>query len=84
MYEYYFTFNALTAAQTAVQGLDRAGIPNTLARSPKLLQARGCGYSVQVRSGYFGPAKDQLQRSGVDYQRIYCRLPNGSFEEVEE
>ena len=37
MYDDYFTFRSLTAAQRAVQCLERAGIPVQLARTPRQL-----------------------------------------------
>ena len=83
MYEYYFTFGSITAAQTAVRTLDRFSVPSRLTRTPKELQMQGCGYSVAVRSGYYVQARDEMDRQKLPYRRVYCRFTDGSFEEME-
>ena len=82
MYEYYFTFYSVTQAQAAVRALDRESIPSKMMRTPKGLQNQGCGYSISVRSGFYIQAKDRLEGSRVPFHRVYCKFPDGSFEEV--
>lgn len=82
MYVYFFTFRSVTHAQQAASTLNTAGIPVNILRTPKAIAVHGCGYSVQVRTGFYRQAADELTRHGVQFQRIFCRLPDGSFEEV--
>lgn len=84
MYEYYFTFFSVTQAYTAVKALDHDAIPSRMLRTPKTLQFQGCGYSIAVRSGYYIQARDRLERSHIPFRRVFCRLPDGSYEEVNE
>lgn len=82
MYAYFFTFRSVTHAQQAAGALNTAGIPVSILRTPKAIAVHGCGYSVQVPTGFYRQAADELTRHGVRYQRIFCRLPDGEFEEV--
>ena len=82
MHTYYFTFGSVTHAQHAVRVLDQHQVPNQMLRTPKELQMQGCGYSVTVRSGYFYPAVEALDRGKCQYRRIYCRMPDGTYTEV--
>lgn len=83
MYEYYFTFGSLTAAQAAVKALHRFAVPCRQLRTPKPLQLQGCGHSVVVGSGYYIQSKDEFDRLRLPYHHVFCRMPDGSFEEVE-
>lgn len=82
MYEYYFTFHSVTQAQAALRALDRDSIPSRMMRTPKAMQNQGCGHTISVRSGYYIQAKDRLEGSGILFHRVFCKLPDGSFEEV--
>lgn len=84
MYEYYFTFGTVTAAQAAVRALDRDAVPNRLLRTPKEIQHQGCGYSIVIRSGYYYQAKDLFAQRKVEFRKVFCRFADGSFEEVVE
>lgn len=83
MYEYYFTFQSVTQAQAAMRALDHDSVPGRMLRTPKQLQVQGCGYSVSVRSGYYIQAKDKFDEKRINYHRVFCRLPDGTFEEVD-
>lgn len=82
MYEYYFTFRSVTAAQSAAKRLEQAGIAAAMLRTPRALQKQGCGYSLRVRAGQFSEARALLTRLSVPFQRIYGKLPEGRWEEV--
>lgn len=82
MFDYYFTFRSITAAQTGAHMLERAGISSTTARTPKHLQKQGCGYSVRVRENQFRIAQEVLLQNGAKFNKVYCRLPDGTWEEV--
>lgn len=82
MYEYFFTFRSITTAQRAVRVFDRAGISNTLVRTPKQIEQMGCGYSVRVRSGVFQDAQRTLLRNEIPYSNVYVRHGDGVWEAV--
>lgn len=84
MYDDYFTFRSLTAAQRAVQCLERAGIPVQLARTPKQLERMGCGYCVRVQTSQGQLARWELERNQVFYNKIYHRYADGSWGESAE
>lgn len=77
MYDYFFTFRSVTAAQGGAKRLEKAGIPAMMVRTPRNLQKQGCGYSLRVRA-----AQQLLVQGGAGFQRIYTRLPDGNWEEV--
>lgn len=84
MYEYYFTFGSLTLAQAALRELDRFGIPSRLLRTPQQIRVQGCSHCIVVRSGYYYQTKDLLQTRKLNFRSVFCRLPDGAFEEVQE
>ncbi len=81
-YGYYFTFRALTAAQRGACCLQQAGVPASLVRSPSVLAAQGCGYSLEVAPVYAARAADALFSCGVGYGGVYQRLPDGMVREA--
>lgn len=83
MYEYFFTFRSVTAAMKARQALEEAGIRATLARTPKTLQQQGCGYSLRVRTQNLHETKELLQRKETGFQKIYRKVANDRWQEVE-
>ena len=48
MFEYLFTFQSLTAAQSARSVLNTEGIRAPVGRSARKLSANGCGYVLRV------------------------------------
>lgn len=82
MYDYFFTFRSVTAAQNGAKRLEKAGISAVMVRTPRNLQKQGCGYSLRVRAAQYRTARQILSQEGTAFQRIYTRLPDGSWEEV--
>ena len=82
MFEYYFTFSTLAAAQLAMKVLNHFSVPCRIVLTPAALQLQGRGQSIVVRSGYYIQARDELDRLKLPYRHIFCRLVDGSFEEV--
>lgn len=82
MYDYFFTFRSVTAAQGGARRLESAGIPAAIVRTPRNLQKQGCGYSLRIRAKQFSAAQQVLRQEGAAFQKIYTRLPNGNWEEV--
>lgn len=82
MFDYYFTFRSITAAQRSGRLLKQAGLDVQVVRTPKNLQKQGCGYSLRVRTGQFSRARELLLHADAKYQRIYVRNAAGKWEEV--
>jgi hypothetical protein len=82
MYDYYFTFRSITAAQRAEAALVRRGLGARLLRSPKFLSIKGCGYALKVRSGAAPAAAAAMAAEGVNYGSIYRVGPDGRGEEI--
>ena len=82
MYDYFFTFRSVTAAQSGAKRLEKAGISATMVRTPRNLQKQGCGYSLRVPPGYGAAAMEQLKQSGVPFSRLYLHRDDGGLEEL--
>ncbi len=83
MYDYFFTFRSITAAQNGAKQLEKAGIIAVTVRTPRNLQKQGCGYSLRVRAAHFRTAQQILTQAGAGFRKIYTRLPNGTWQEVQ-
>lgn len=81
MTQYYFTFNSLTQAQTALHRIRRRGIDAQLKRTPTELAVRGCGYSVAVEERAAHSAAAALTAAAIAYRGLYREM-GGSMQEV--
>ncbi len=79
---YYVTFRSVTFAQRGESVLIRAGIPCSLQRTPKWMEAQGCGYCLRVPYLRGAEAAAALRREQVLYRRIYLKRENGTIEET--
>ena len=77
---YCITFRSVTLAQRGERVLEGAGMRCALARTPRWMEERGCGYCLRLR-GEWRAAAAALDRAGVEYRRIY-RLSGETAEEV--
>ena len=77
---YCITFRSVTLAQRGERVLREAGQPCTLARTPRWMEERGCGYCLRLRNEW-KPAAAALDRAGVEYRKVY-RLNGERGEEV--
>ncbi len=82
MQEYYVTFRSVTAAMNALRRLDRAWIHTELVRTPRVLSAKGCGYSLRVRRGELADCLALLRREDYGFSRVFRRESDGSWAEV--
>ena len=79
---YFVTFRSVTPAQRGEAVLTGEGLRVTLARTPRWMEERGCGYSLRFRCDDAAPWIRLLRQRGVDFRRVYRRLHDGSVEEV--
>ena len=81
MTSYCITFRSVTLAQRGEQVLEAAGQRCTLARTPRWMEERGCGYGLRLRGSEWKSAAAALDRAGVEYRKIY-RQTGEKAEEV--
>lgn len=73
---------SLTYAQRSARTLERAGIHASVARAPRAISTRGCGYMVSVAARNFARAADILTQAGLRPERAYKRNADGTYEEA--
>ena len=78
---YYVTFRSVTHGQRGEKVLREEGIPCTLQRTPKWMEAKGCGYSLRIWTENLEEILTLLRRSGVPLQKVYIQNEDGNLEE---
>ena len=78
---YYITFRSITFAQRGEQILKKAGIRCTLQRTPKWMEAMGCGYSLRLWTAEIAQALQLLQKNQVPMRKVYIQGGDGQLEE---
>lgn len=82
MFDYYFTFRSITAAQRAQIALEKDGLYSLLLRAPRAMSSRGCGYALKVR-GYDGQsAAAAFSIWKTPYTAVYRVYATGETEET--
>ncbi len=80
---YYITFRSVTFAQQGEKLLKEQGIRCTLQRTPRWMEAQGCGYCLRVWSEKIDPVVAHLRRSHISMRRVYLQRSDGLLEELE-
>ena len=75
------TFRSVTPAQRGEGALRREGFSCTLRRTPKWMEQKGCGYSLQVSARDVEDAVQLLKKQKIPYQKVYCY---GAGDRIEE
>ena len=81
---YYVTFRSVTFAQQGERLLQKKGIRCTLLRTPKWMEAQGCGYSLRLWTVDIRPALAVLQQEQVPFRKIWIQRRDGQLEVWEE
>ncbi|MBQ3492124.1 MAG: DUF3343 domain-containing protein [Oscillospiraceae bacterium] len=76
------TFRSVTPAQRAEDMLRRAGVECTIQRTPKWMEEKGCGYSLQMACEDMMAATMLLRQAGISYRKVYSLRENGTPEEL--
>ena len=76
------TFRTITPAQRGEQVLRRTGFACSLQRTPRWMEAKGCGYSIKVPCDRMEQCVQRLREGNVPFQKAYLRKENGAVEEV--
>ena len=79
---YFITFRSVTPAQRGQAVLEGEGLRSVLARTPRWMEERGCGYSLRLRCDDAAYYVRLLRQRGVDFRKVYRRRSDGSMEEV--
>ncbi len=79
---YYITFRSVTHAQRGERVLHSAGIRCTLQRTPRWMEAQGCGYSLRLWTEDARPGVEALRREGVPLRKLYVQMEDGVLEEM--
>lgn len=79
---YYVTFRSVTHGQRGERLLREHGVRCNLLRTPRWMEAKGCGYSLRIRTEDIGAIVDLMQRNHVPMQKIYIQNEDGNLEEL--
>ena len=82
MKAYFITFRSITLAQRGERILRGGGFECLLQRTPRWMEARGCGYCLRLKSGDLRRVLQLLQQEKVAYSKVYARDETGDVEEV--
>ncbi len=79
---YLIMCRSLTYAQRVANGLERAGIPARILRSPAALSPNGCSHSVRIPARSLSRALTVLHRRRLPYLGIYVGGAGEDYREV--
>lgn len=79
---FYITFRSVTFAQRGEQVLTKAGVRCVLQRTPRWMEAQGCGYSLRIWAADVGSSVERLRDEGVPLRKVYVQRGDGTLEEV--
>ena len=82
MRHYYITFRSVTFAQRGEQVLRGAGYHCTLLRTPKWMEAQGCGYSLRIWTDDIAGAVAAARKERVLMRKVYAQQADGTLEEL--
>ncbi|MBQ7693131.1 MAG: DUF3343 domain-containing protein [Oscillospiraceae bacterium] len=80
--KYLILCKSLTNAQRAALLLERRGLSASVVKAPQHLRENGCGYALSLYRR-LDEAVSLLQNNRLLTGRIYQRLEDGSYQEVE-
>jgi len=80
---YYVTFRSVTHAQRGERLLKNTGIRCHLLRTPRWMEAKGCGYSLRLWTGDIAAGVEVLRREQIPMQKVYIQTGDGTLEELE-
>lgn len=79
---YYITFRSVTFAQRGEQVLNKAGVRCSLQRTPRWMEAQGCGYSLRIWAADVTSSVELLRGEGIPLRKVYVQRSDGTLEEV--
>ena len=79
---YYITFRSVTFAQRAEQVLTGAQVRCSLQRTPRWMEAQGCGYALRIWAQEPDTAVELLRQNKIPMRRLYLQGIGGELEEM--
>jgi len=79
---YYVTFRSVTHGQRGEKLLQNGGIRCALVRTPRWMEARGCGYSLRIRTEDIAGILGLLRQKNIPMQKVYIQNEAGDLEEL--
>lgn len=76
------TFRSVTPAQRAEEALRRTGVNCTIQRTPKWMEAKGCGYSLRLDCQDIMASAMLLRQAGISFRKVYSLTDSGTPEEL--
>ena len=83
MKTYFVTFRSITFAQRGESVLKKAGIGCNLQRTPRWMEAQGCGYCLRLSVSEAAQAVSLMRQKQVPMRKIYLQLEDGDLQEVQ-
>jgi hypothetical protein len=83
MRTYFVTFRSVTYAQRGESVLQKAGIGCKLQRTPRWMEAQGCGYCLRLSLKEAAQAVELLRQKQVPMRKIYLQMEDGDVQEVQ-
>ena len=84
MTTYCITFRSVTLAQRGERALAAAGQHCSLARTPRWMEERGCGYGVEVKCPDLKSGLEVLRREKIPFRKSYLLHADGVAEELSD
>ena len=82
MKAYYVTFRPVTHGQRGEKLLREASVRCNLLRTPRWMEAKGCGYSLRIRTEDIAHIVELLRKNAVPMQKVYIQNEGGNLEEL--
>lgn len=79
---YYITFRSVTFAQRGERVLRKAGIRCSLQRTPRWMEAQGCGYALRLWTTDLEEVLVALQLERISMRKVYRQNQDGGMEEL--
>lgn len=80
--QYLIMCRSLTYAQRSTALLERNGITANVVKAPQGLSTSGCGYAVSLYRR-FDEARSILKKNNMINGKIFQRMDNGEFQELQ-
>ena len=77
------TFRSVTPAQRGEGVLKRGSISCVLQRTPRWMEAQGCGYCLRLSLRDGAKAAELLRQKQVQMRKIYLQMEGGDIQEVQ-
>lgn len=82
MVYYTITFRSVTPAQRGERLLRQMKFNCSLQRTPRWMEAQGCGYSIRVNEENIHQAVNVLRDRKIPFRKVYRVDENGTAEEL--